>query len=415
MKERSLIKLAVWLPAGFALLVVFAAGLYLGHTSGALADPAPGVVGQDEGRPEKVDFSLFWQAWKLIDQKYVTDNGNTTTTAVVSDQEKVYGAIAGLVQSLGDPYSIFLPPEENKKFEEEISGNFSGVGMEIGTKAGVLTVIAPLSGSPASRAGVLAGDKILRIGETLTVGLSADEAVNLIRGPAGTTVNLTLSRGEDDKAKVVELAIKREVITIPTIEAKLLPEGVFLIRLFNFSAISANLFRDALRQFVLSGSDKLILDLRGNPGGFLEASVEMASWFLPAGRVVLVEKHGEGSEDKTYRSHGYDIFNDQLKMAILVDRGSASASEILAGALREHGVARLVGEKTFGKGSVQELVPLPDNSSLKLTIAKWYTPQGHSISQNGLVPDLEVKMEETDLTAGRDPQLAAAVDLLLKK
>jgi len=407
-------KWSKWLPALFLFSIVFVAGVYFDRARGALVPEVAGVTGLDHGQPAAVDFSLFWQTWSIIDEKYVTDNGNVATTSQpVTNEEKVWGAISGLVGSLGDPYSVFLPPEENKKFEEEISGNFSGVGMEIGIKDDLLTVIAPLAGSPAERAGVTAGDKIVKIDETITVNLSADEAVGLIRGPAGTTVRLTLAR--DRGAEPIEITIRREVIAIPTIEAKLLPQGVFLIRLFNFSAASPNLFRDALRQFTESRADKLILDLRGNPGGFLEAAVDMASWFLPAGRTILVEKHQSGEQNKTYRSRGYDIFNDNLKMVILIDRGSASASEILAGALGEYGVADLVGEQTFGKGSVQELVPLAGGSSLKLTIAKWYTPQDHSISQNGLTPDVAVVMTAADREAGRDPQLTKAVELLLNQ
>ncbi|MCX6712191.1 MAG: S41 family peptidase, partial [Candidatus Vogelbacteria bacterium] len=204
--------------------------------------------------------------------------------------------------------------------------------MEIGIKDSVLTVIAPLPDSPAKKAGVLAGDKVVKIDDTVTLGLSADEGVNLIRGDEGTKVRLTLVRGKD---KPFELTIVRAIINVPTLEAKKLDNGIFQIKLYSFSATSPDLFRAALRQFIESGSNKLILDLRGNPGGFLDAAVDMASWWLPAGKSVVVEKHGGGVENKTYRSAGYDIFTDNLKMVILIDQGSASASEILAGALSE--------------------------------------------------------------------------------
>lgn len=414
MVNRSAAKFVIWLIAIVTLVATFNLGSYWGESKSFDRRVAINITGQEVGKPEKVDFSPFWKAWNLIEDKYIIDNGNnhSTTSKVITDQDKVWGAIGGLANSLGDPYSNFLPPEKKKRFEEDIQGNFSGVGMEIGIKDEVLTVISPLPNSPAKKAGVQPGDKILKIDETITLGLSTDEGVNLIRGDQGTTVRLTLVRS---KGKQFEVSIVRDVINIPVIETKKLEDNIFEIKLFSFSATSPNLFRDALRQFVESGSNKLIIDLRGNPGGFLDASVNMASWFLPAGKPVVVEKHGGKAEDRIYRSQGYDIFNDNLKLIILVDKGSASASEILAGALSEYGKAILVGEKTFGKGSVQELIPVTDDSSLKLTIAKWYTPKGHSISNNGLVPDIIVPLTEDDAKNLRDPQLAKAIEILKNK
>jgi carboxyl-terminal processing protease len=193
---------------------------------------------------------------------------------------------------------------------------------------------------------------------------------------------------------------------------KQLENGVFLIELYNFSANSPNLFRAALRQFIESGSDKMIFDLRGNPGGFLEAAIDMASWYLPAGKVVVREDFGGARSEKVYRSRGYDIFTDNLKFAILVNGGSASASEILAGALSEHDKAILIGEKTFGKGSVQELINITPNTSLKITVARWLTPNGRSISEEGITPDILVKRTAEDIAASRDPQLQKAIEIL---
>lgn len=406
---------AKWLSSLVFVIVLtatFSCGYYFGDRNRPAEENVIDVVGKKIGQPDTVDFSPFWQAWSLLNEKYVADNGNSSTTKKTTNQDRVWGAISGMTEALGDPYTVFMPPEKKKKFEEEISGNFSGVGMEIGIKDSVLTVISPLPNSPAKNAGILAGDKILKIDNTLTSNLSSDEAVNLIRGKEGTTVHLTLVRGKD---KPFELTITRAVITIPTIDTKKLDNGVYVIRLYNFSAVSPDLFRDALKQFTEAKTDKLIIDLRGNPGGFLDAAVDMASWFLPAGKPVVIEKHGGKAEDKIYRSRGYDIFNDKLKMVILVDKGSASASEILAGALSEYGKAKLVGEKTFGKGSVQELVPVTSDSSLKITIAKWYTPKGHSISLNGLKPDVEVSITADDIKAGKDPQQDKAVEILMKK
>lgn len=412
MVNRSATKFIVWFIVLLAIIVAFNLGSYWGE-SRAIGHKTTNLVGQETGKPEKVDFSPFWKTWNIINEKYIIDNGNnhSTTTKIVTDQDKVWGAISGLTASLEDPYSIFLPPEKKKRFEEDIRGNFSGVGMEVGMKDEILTVISPLPDSPAKKAGVQAGDKIVKIDDAITTGLSADEGVNLIRGEEGTKVRLTLVRG---KEKPFEISITRAIIAIPTLEAKKIDNDIFEIKLYNFSATSPNLFRGALRQFIESGSGKLIIDLRGNPGGFLDAAVDMASWWLPAGKPVVIEKHG-GGEDKVYRSHGYDIFTDKLKMVILIDRGSASASEILAGALSEYGKATLVGEKTFGKGSVQELIPVTSDSSLKLTIAKWYTPNGHSISINGLMPDILVPFTEEDFKALRDPQRDKAIEILRRK
>lgn len=369
------------------------------------------VVGIDnnEDAPINVDFAPFWKAWNLINEKYVPAS---TTAKTISGQEKVWGAIEGLAESLNDPYTVFFPPVESKLFEDDIRGNFEGLGMEIVAQEGAITVIAPLKNSPAAKAGIIAGDKIIKIGNKETGSLSTEDAVQLIRGPKGTRVKLTISR--NGAKEPLEIIVVRDVIDIPTIDTKELPGGIFLIELYSFSAQSPNLFRGALREFILSGNDKLILDLRGNPGGYLEAAIDMASWFLPPNKVVVSEDFGTVREKKIYRSKGYDVFNDDLKFVILVDGGSASASEILAGALREHGRATLVGDKTFGKGSVQELVNITSDTSLKITIARWLTPNGLSISQNGIEPEYLVKYTLADREAEKDPQLEKAIEILTK-
>jgi len=354
----------------------------------------------------KVDFEPFWKAWNAINEKYVA-----STSTLPDAQEKVWGAIAGLADSLNDPYTVFFPPVESEMFESDISGNFEGVGMEIGVRDNVLTVVAPLKNTPAAKAGIKAGDSILEIDGKASVSMPVDEAVKLIRGERGIPVVLTIGReGEDE---VLKIKIIRDVIDIPVIDTELTDKGVFVIRLYSFTGTAPRLFRDALDEFTKSGTDKLVLDLRGNPGGFLEVAVDIASWFLPSGKVVVTEDFGRDTEDRVYRSRGYDIFTDALKMVILIDGGSASASEILAGALKEHGKAVLVGEKTFGKGSVQELVKITPETSLKLTVARWLTPNGMSISESKLAPDYEVKMTREDYQAGKDLQMDKAVEVLL--
>lgn len=376
---------------------------------GAVPTVATGIENPDSGNDAQVDFAPFWKAWNIINEKYVPAS---TTKKIVNNQDKVWGAISGLAASLHDPYTVFFPPVESEMFASDIRGNFEGVGMEVVAQDGAITVIAPLKNSPAFRAGILAGDRIIKIEGKETGGLTTEDAVQLIRGPKGTKITLTVFRNGNKTP--FDIGVTREVIDIPVINTKTLPGGVFVIELYSFSEQSPNLFRSALREFILSGNDKLILDMRGNPGGYLEAAIDMASWFLPSNKVIVREDFGGAKEEKVYRSRGYDIFRDDLKFVILVDKGSASASEILAGALAEHGKAKLVGETTFGKGSVQELVDITPETSLKVTVARWLTPNGLSISEKGIEPDYAVKRATADIQAGKDSQLDKALEILNK-
>lgn len=385
------------------LAALFIFGIYLGYNNRPEIDKVTVLFDKKSSVVADTDFAPFWKVWNLMDEKYPSIDK-------ITDQERVWGSIKGLISSLDDPYSVFFSPEESKLFEENINGQFGGIGIEIGIKDRILTVIAPLKDTPAYKAGLKSGDKIVKIDGELTSDIMIDEAVVLIRGEPDTEVILTIFREGEDEPQ--EIAIIRGIIAIPTIETELLPEKVFVIRLFNFSLNSPQLFRDALQEFIDSGTNKLILDLRGNPGGFLEASVDMASWFLSSGKAVVIESGGAEGEEKIYRSKGYNIFNENLRMVILIDGGSASASEILAGALSEHGVAKLVGEKTYGKGSVQELVDVTKDTSLKITIAEWLTPDGTSITEEGITPDVEVEITKEDIEAERDPQQDKAVELL---
>ncbi len=355
---------------------------------------------------DELDMDPFWKAVGILDAKFVS---TTASSSVPDGTKKVYGAIAGLTDSYGDPYTIFFPPKESKSFEEEVRGDFGGIGVEIGIKEKVLSVVAPLKNTPGERAGLKAGDQILKIDKKYTAGMTVEDAVSLIRGPKGTTVTLTIK----DNGTTREVPIVRDTIIIPTIDTKLRDDGVFVLSLYNFSGNSTQLFRTALREFILSGSDKLVLDLRNNPGGYLEAAIEMASYFLPVGKIVVIEDSGTKAKQVIRKSIGYDVFNENLKMIVLINGGSASASEILAGALSEHGVATLVGEKSYGKGSVQELIDITPETSLKVTIAQWLTPNGRSISENGLEPAITVKVSKDDIEKKHDAQLEKAVSVLL--
>lgn len=394
-------KLIFVLLALAVILSSFLGGVFFGYSNRPEVEKVSELFNKEVGKPADFDFSPFWRAWNVVDEKFMATNG-------IEDKERVWGAIQGMVKSLGDPYSVFFPPEEAKMFEEDIKGDFSGVGMEIGVRDGILTVIAPLKDTPAEGAGIKSGDKILEIDGAMTTDMTADEAARLIRGPSGTAVILTILR--EGEKEPIEIEIIRDTIKIPVLETESVGDGIFVIKLYNFSANSPSEFRLALREFALSGNNKLIIDLRNNPGGFLEAAVDISSWFLPVGKIVAVEKFASG-EENTYRSKGYDVFKD-LHMVILVNRGTASASEILAGALKEHGIATLVGETTFGKGSVQELVNITPETSLKITIARWLTPNGNSISKEGLEPNVKIEIEKDDIEAGRDPQFEKAVEIL---
>ncbi len=385
------------------LIGVFLVGVYVGFENRPASKKIVDIVGKEPSVTEvsTADFEPFWKAWLLVKEKYP---GSDKTT----NQDHIYGAIKGLLASFGDPYTTFFTPEETKDFESQISGEFGGVGMEMGQKDGILTVIAPLKDTPASRAGIMPGDKVVKINDELSADMSVDKAVDLIRGEPGTNVSITIVREGLNAPKVVDLV--RAKISIPTVETEKRPnEGVFVIKLYSFSASSPNLFQNALQEFADSGYTKLVLDLRNNPGGYLEAAVSMASWFLPQGEVVVKEIGKSEKDVVIHKSVGPGVFKDKIKMVILVNGGSASASEILAGALSEYGVGTLMGTKTFGKGSVQELMRLTSDTAIKITIAKWYTPKGISISESGLTPSIILEPNKNN---EKDDQLESAVKYL---
>ncbi|HEY4526350.1 MAG TPA: S41 family peptidase, partial [Candidatus Paceibacterota bacterium] len=326
------------------------------------------------------------------------------------EQDRVWGMISGMADSLHDPYTFFLPPVENKQFGDDMSGQFEGVGMEIAVKSGVLIVVTPLKGTPADEAGIKSGDLVLKIDGVTTEGLDVDSAIKKIRGPKGTVVTLTMLRQGWPEER--EIKVTRDIINVPVITTTARRDGIFVIELSSFTANSPGLFRNALRDFVESGSTKLVLDLRGNPGGYLDAAVDMASWFLPSGSVVTTEDYAGHESNIVHRSSGYNIFNKNLKMVILVDQGSASASEILADALRHYKVAKLVGSRTFGKGVVQELVSITPDTSLKITVARWLGPDGTQIPLTGLIPDVMATTSDEAIKADKDPQMDKALEIL---
>lgn len=388
---------------GTAITLSFA----IGFLAGEYSDIHSGKPYTSAAIISDTDFAPVWEAWNLLEEKFVP----ASTTQKVSKKENIWGIIDGLARSYNDPYTVFLSPDEAKNFEEEISGTFGGIGVDIGIRDDILTVISPLKGTPADIAGLHPGDRIVKVDAVSTQQMTIDEAVKAIRGEVGTTVMLTIAR--EGEKEFLEIPIKRAVIDVPTIKTELKDPDVFVISLYNFGGTATREFRTALRTFIESGRTKLVIDLRGNPGGYLEAAVDIASWLLPGGKTVVTEDYGPLKKPLAHRTKsGQSLLQDDWEIVVLVDGGSASASEILAGALREHEVAVLIGEQTFGKGSVQELVQMSEDSALKITIARWLTPNGNSLSDGGLTPDLNIELTPQDIEAARDPQLDAAIHYL---
>ncbi len=374
------------------ILGTFGSGVWFGKSQ-VVCDVCP---------PEEVDFSLFWETWQVIQEKFV-DKAN------ISTQDMIYGAISGMVESLDDPYTVFMEPDDTKRFIEDVKGSFEGVGMEVGVRNGQLTVIAPLEGTPAQKAGLRAGDVIVKVDGDSAADMTVDEAVNRIRGTRGTEVVLTIFREEWEEER--EVKIVRGVIEIPSLKWELKDDNIAYLHLYNFTEKAANDFRKAAVEILESPASKVVLDLRNNPGGYLEVAQDIAGWFLKSGDVVAIEDFGEGKEQKLYKAEGNGLIGS-YKVVVIINEGSASASEILAGSLRDNLGVKLIGGTSFGKGSVQELEKLKGGSSLKITIAKWLTPQGSLITDKGLEPDVKVEITEEDIGEGNDPQLDKAVEII---
>jgi carboxyl-terminal processing protease len=349
----------------------------------------------------KADFGTFWQAWQVINDRYLRNNE-------LDANDKLYGSISGLISSLNDPYSEFFPPEDNKKFREDIQGNFGGIGAEIGIRDKQVVVIAPLDGTPASRADLRPNDKILKIDDRGTIGIGIEEAVTLIRGVIGTDVVLKIYRDGWEEPR--DIKIRRDNIVIPTVDYEMKAGNIAHIKLKSFNANANLLFYNAMLKALTAGAQGLILDLRGDPGGYLEVAVDMAGWFLPRGTLVVSEV-SRIAPQHDYRASGNEALVD-FPLVVLINGGSASASEILAGTLRDNRGVKLIGEQSFGKGTVQQLEELRDGSSLKVTIAHWVMPKGLVLEGEGLKPDYEVKISDEDREKNRDPQLTKAMEVL---
>lgn len=325
----------------------------------------------------------------------------------ITQQKALDGAKAGLVASAGDPYTVYLTAEEAKQLSNDLQGKLSGIGAEIGLRNNIITVIAPIEGTPADKAGVKAGDLIARINDEDTTGMSVETAVSKIRGKKDTQVTLRIVRSGSDP---LTITITRDDITVPSVKSSLKNGNVGYIDITQFGPNTATQVDEAARTLKGQGATKIILDLRNNPGGYLDAGVAVASQFLTTGKPVVEERVGQKSVKQLSASGGGQLVG--LPTIVLINGGSASASEIVAAALRDNKVAKIVGEKSFGKGSVQEIKDLPGGAQLKVTIAHWYTPAGVNIGKEGIKPDTETKLTSDDNNAGRDPQLDKALELL---
>ena len=390
---------------GAACVVIalsFLGGAWFAYGHRPAMEKVAEVLGQKPPQNlQNIDFSLFWDVWSRLEEKYVD-------ASKIDRKNFVYGAAEGLVRSLKDPYTEFFPPAQAKAFREDIKGSFGGIGAEIGIRKGILTIISPLKNSPAERAGIKPGDKIFKINDTAALDLALDEAVRMIRGEKGTSVRLAILRDSFDTTK--EFTITRDTIRIEVLSTEKKSDGTFIIKLHNFNENAANEFRTAVKEFYQSGSKKMILDVRNNPGGYLTVAVDIASWFMPAGDIVARERFADGTEE-LYRSGGYRLL-EEIPLVVLINEGSASASEILAGALRDNRNIKLIGMKSFGKGSVQEVQELPGGASLKVTIAKWLTPNGTEINGKGLEPDINVEIKDEELKPGEDPMMEKGIEVL---
>jgi len=396
-------KILISVLAVVVLISNSAASYYLGFNNGFKETKNIVIEGISGGETEEsTDFSVFWQAWDTLKKEHI--NGKD-----ISNQDLVYGAIKGLTESLDDVNTVFFTPEDYKKFNEDISGSFSGIGAEIGIRNDQLLIIAPLKGSPAEQAGLLAKDKILKVNDESTDGISVDEAVKLIRGPQGTEVILSIFRNDWDKPR--DFKIVRNTIEIPTVEWSMEEGGIAHVELYNFNANTDTVFYGAMIDIILDQKAKgVVLDLRNNPGGYLNVAVNLAGWFLEKGQVVAKERFADGTE-RVFKAAGNEALKD-TPVVVLINGGSASASEILAGALRVNRNVKLVGETSYGKGTVQELQNLKDDSALKITIANWLLPDDSIIEKNGLKPDVEMVLTEKDIEAGLDPQLDKALEII---
>ena len=406
LKISLVVILVVFLMAGS-----FGGGFVAGHFTsigsfnlpGSVISPTSTVDTTAGGTPQDLQtlFKPFWEAWNILHDQYVDQPLDNTAL--------MRGAIKGMMESLGDQHSSYMDPQEYSDANISLSGEYEGIGAWVDTSGDYLKIISPMKGSPAEKAGLQSGDEIRAIDGTDMTGLNPETVRLKVIGPAGSDVHLSIARGGSDQ--LLEFDITREKITVPSVTGEITSDNIAYITLTTFGDTTSTDLRNTLKDLMAQKPVGLILDLRNNGGGYLQTAVDVASEFIDNG-VILYEQYGDGNKD-TYNAEGGGLATN-IPMVVLVNEGTASASEIVAGAIQDHGRGKLVGVTTYGKGSVQNWVPLSDNQgAIRVTIAKWLTPNGRTIHQLGLTPDLVVEMTDNDYNNGLDPQLDAAVNLLL--
>jgi carboxyl-terminal processing protease len=396
------------------LLVVLGLGVGIGNGSLMFSN---NNVSSNKSLPKNLDYNDVEELYDTLREKY---DGKLTV------QQLQDGLKSGLIEASGDPYTEYFSAEDAKDFNDQISGTFSGIGAKLGKDdQGNIVVMSPISGFPAEKAGLRAKDIIVSINGESTSGFTTDKAVSKIRGKSGTVVKLLVLRGENERK---EFSITREEIKVPSVEYEILPGNIGYLQITQFSDDTADLTRKAAESFKAASVNSVVLDMRGNPGGLLSSAVEISELWLPSGKTILQEKR-DGKLQKTYTSSSANPLLNGVSTIVLIDEGSASASEIVAGALKDNGAATLLGAKSYGKGSVQEVVCLDkkllndqgyegatagscQGAEVKITVARWFRPNGQNIDKKGIKPDVEVKMPEDAFAKGQDPQKDAALQKL---
>lgn len=389
----------------FLALALFFSGWTLGaQRSGSVQVDVEGdnssIAGMGGGVAPvgNINMGMFWDVWSLVKERHYKQTA--------TDTELYYGALHGMVAAAGDPYTNFFDPKEAADFQESLSGKFDGIGAQIDIRDDQLQVLAPLPDTPASRAGLMTGDKIITIDGEPTAGLTLDQAIMRIRGVKGTTVTLGITR--DGLEELQDVPIVRDTIVIKSVKWEMSDDRIATISIYTFNQDTSGLFNRAVNEILAKDPKGIILDLRGNPGGLLSSAIDVASSWVGY-RQVLIEK--TPVEETTFKGVSAPRL-EEIRTMVLVNGGSASGSEIVAGALQDYALATLVGTKTFGKGSVQDYTGLPDGSAVKITIAQWFTPSGRVINDIGISPDIEIAYTPEDKHEERDPQKDKALELL---
>lgn len=396
--QNSFAKYSKIISVILVAIIFYFLGYLIGHKNLVFEQNYhPVIVNKELSKPKTLDFSTFWDAWNKVTSKYVGS---------YDEQKMLNGAISGMVQALGDPYSLFMDSTDTQSFKNDLSGEVSGIGAQVDQKDGKILIVAPLPDSPAEKAGLKPQDQITKIDNTDVSNMTLNEAVLKIRGDAGTKVTLTIISGSNPAR---DITITRATVQVKSVTWQMKSGNIAYVQINQFGDDTVDLMNQAANDIDAKHPKAIILDLRSNPGGYLDGAVSIASLWSQ-NQVVVQEKYKDNHIDQN-KTIDIDPILGKYKTIVLVNGGSASAAEILSGALQDWGKATLVGDKTFGKGSVQELDDLKGGATLRLTIAKWLTPKGRTIDGTGLEPDIKVSISDADSAAGRDPQFDKAMEI----